>query len=112
MIAVTFLRKEDIAKAEQKLLEVHKNFKTSGEQEVIVDFANCLKKRLKQGTVRDFVESCSKAADDLRNEKIVPEAYDKATVGFARNDATPFIAEKLFGKKFAEEVKQCMLSGV
>ena len=105
MIQVFFLTKADIAKAGNKVGRLHAFFRGDSEKEAVVDFGNCLKKRLRQGTAIDFLNACDKAAEDLSSPEKVPETYDRASVGIMRSMA-PFFAEKLFSKSFAEEVKQ------
>jgi|SRR3989338_952099 len=105
MIQVLFLTKADIAKAGNKVGRLHDFFKGVNEKETVVDFENCLKKRLRQGTAKDFLVVCEQAVEDLTDPQKVPETYDKHAVGVMR-DMIPFFAEKLFNKSFAEEVKQ------
>lgn len=102
------LTKEDIARGQKKLAEVH-NFFQGGEKEAVYDFASCLKERMRAGSAEDFVAIYDQAANDLHDESKVAEIYDKSTIGFIR-DVSPFIAEKIFGKNFAEEIKQHMLA--
>ena len=107
MIQVLFLTKQDIAKASKKLEQVHNVFKKPEESEAILDFAGCLKSRLKQGTAKDFLIACELASNDLSDPEKVPETYDNYTIGVIRDMANIF-AEKMFGKDFAEEVRQFM----
>lgn len=107
MIFVMFITKQKIVKAKKKLDAVHLIFKKPSEQEAVIDFANCLKKHLKNGTAKDFLKSCDSAADDIADGTKVPEPYDSYTVGVMRDMADIF-AREIFGKNFAKEVRQFM----
>lgn len=105
MVIVSFLTGQDIVNAKKRLLVLHKVFENQQEQDAVADFANCLKTRLRPGTALDFLTACEEAADDLLDNKKLPETYDRYTVGVMK-DLAEFFAKELFGKTFSEEVRQ------